>query len=175
MGSDRHVVLIGMMGSGKTTIGRALADRMQRPFLDTDQLVETRTGRTVREIFAKDGEPAFRQMETDALTAAMTHGEPAVVAGAGGIVLSADNRSTLADHATVVWLRARPATLVSRIAPRTASRGSHRPLIDGDPLGRITTLIAERTPLYERVANFVIDVDDLNKTAVLDTLTEIFS
>jgi shikimate kinase len=175
MVSDRHVVLIGMMGSGKTTIGRALADRMHRPFLDTDHLVETRAGRSVREIFADDGEPAFRQLETDALAQAMAHVTHAVVAGAGGIVLSADNRSTLASNATVVWLRARPATLVSRIAPRTVRRGSHRPLIDEDPLGRITALIQERTALYEQVADYVIDVDDLNKTAVLDTLTEILS
>jgi shikimate kinase len=91
----RHLILIGMMATGKTTIGRAVAKRIGRPFIDSDIQIETTTGKTVREIFEQDGEAAFRRLEADALASALATTTPAVIAAAGGVVLSPHNRALL--------------------------------------------------------------------------------
>lgn len=155
MTGAQHIVLVGMMGSGKTTIGEALAAHLHRPFFDSDALVEARTGKTVREIWEAEGEAGYRPLETDALLDALASPEPAVIAAAGGVVLAATNREALAaSHARVVWLRADPDLLAER-----AVRGEHRPLLDGDPEGNLRRLLAERAPLYAEVADEVIDVE----------------
>jgi shikimate kinase len=157
-----------MMGSGKTTVGRLLASRLQRPFFDSDQMVEARTGRTVREIFQSDGEAAYRPLETDALLDALCSPEPAVIAAAGGVVLSPRNRDALREHAGLVaWLRADPSLLVDR-----AVRGDHRPLLDGDAGVTLTRLYEERIPLYAEVADVVVDVHGLSPGQVADAVLE---
>jgi shikimate kinase len=169
MDSDRrHIVLIGMMGSGKSTIGRAYAARVGRQFFDTDQMVEANARRPIREIFAGDGEPAFRALETKVLIGALQRQTPSVIAAAGGAVLAAENRAALQVSARVVWLRATPATLAQRVGHR-GSRG-HRPLIDENPLARITQLVHDRQELYIETADVIIDVDLLNKSNVLDAI-----
>jgi shikimate kinase len=169
MDSDkRHIVLIGMMGSGKSTIGRAYAERIGRPFFDTDQMVEAKAKRPVREIFARDGEPAFRALETEVLLTTLQSETPSVVAAAGGTVLAAANRAAMQSSARVVWLRATPATLAHRVSHR-GSRG-HRPLIDDNPLERITQLVRDRQELYIETSDVIIDVDQLNKPNVLDAI-----
>jgi len=149
----RVVVLVGMMGSGKTTVGRKLAARIGATFVDTDELVVAAAGKPVREIFASDGEAEFRRLEAAALNDALAPTTDTVVAAAGGCVLSADNRDAIAKRALVtVWLDADPATL-----GRRTSHGAHRPLIDGDPVGRLTALDRERRSLYEALADVRID------------------
>ena len=107
--ANQHVVLVGLMGTGKTTVGRALAERLHRRLLDSDLLIEARTGRTVRQIFQDEGEPAFRALETEVLIEALAQTTPSVIAAAGGVVLSEQNRRALkAAPAKVVWLRAEP-------------------------------------------------------------------
>ena len=96
--SSAHLVLIGMMASGKTTVGRAVAARLHRPFFDSDAMVEARTGRTVREIFETDGEAAYRPLETDALVEALASPTPAVIAAAGGVVLAEANLRRLLEQ-----------------------------------------------------------------------------
>jgi shikimate kinase len=91
----RHLVLVGMMGSGKTTLGTRAAAALGRPFLDSDQMIEEREHRTVRDIWLADGEPVYRDMETEVLREALARDEPAVVAAAGGVVLRAANRALL--------------------------------------------------------------------------------
>lgn len=153
--NDQHVVLVGLMGSGKSTVGRVLAERLGRPLYDSDQMIEERTGRTVREIFASDGEPAFRVLETEALVDALASDVPCVVAAAGGVVLSERNRTVLRESgAKVVWLCADPSVLVDRV--RT---GVHRPALDDDPAGTLQRMQREREPLYREVADLVITVD----------------
>lgn len=156
--ASRHLVLVGMMASGKSTIGQAVATRVGRPFIDSDAQIETATGRTVREIFDTDGEAAFRRLETDALEKALATPEPAVIAAAGGVVLSPHNRALLQTAGRVVWLRADPRMLASRVRPH-----DHRPLLEHDPLGTLTRLARDREPLYREVADTVIDVDRRDK------------
>jgi shikimate kinase len=157
-----HIVLVGLMGSGKSTVGRILAARLHRPFLDSDEMVEARTGRTVREIFETDGEAAYRTLETEALLEALDSPEPAIIAAAGGVVLSAVNREALRRRAgKVVWLRATPGLLVDR-----ALRQDHRPLLERDPAGTMAQMAADRTDLYAEVADEIIDIDRLTPAQV---------
>ena len=163
---NQHLVLVGMMGVGKTTVGRIVGERLGRRVVDSDQVIEARTGRTVREIFASDGEAAFRALETEALIEALTEQEPLVIAAAGGVVLSEQNRSALRDSPSkVVWLCADPATLVDRVRS-----GGHRPLLDDDPEAALQKMFAERTPLYRQVADAIVLVDGRSVTDVVDAV-----
>jgi len=146
------VVLVGMMGVGKTTVGRRIAAALDRPFADSDAVIEARTGRTVREIFEDDGEPAFREIEAEVLAEAIDAGEPAVIAAAGGVVLDPRNRELLTRAGTVVWLRAPVEVLVGRV-----TRGDHRPLLADDPGGTLHRMEEDRTALYAEVADAVVD------------------
>lgn len=152
-----HVVLVGMMATGKTTVGRLVADALRRPLVDSDQQVEARTGRTVREIWERDGEPAFRRLEADALADALAAPTPSVIAAAGGVVLDPGNRALLTGaEARVVWLRADTATLTERLR---AADDVHRPLLDTDAEGTLGRMHRERARLYAEVSDHVIDVD----------------
>jgi shikimate kinase len=153
--TDQHVVLVGLMGTGKTSVGRVLAERLGRQLFDSDAVIESRTGRTVRQIFVDDGEPAFRVLESHVLLEALNDPTPAVIAAAGGVVLADQNRDALKRaRAKVVWLRAEPESLVDRV--RT---GLHRPLIDDDPAGTLRRMHQIREPLYREVADMIISVD----------------
>ena len=148
-----HVVLVGMMGAGKTTVGRLLAEQLGRRLIDSDELIEATSGRTVREIWRTDGEPAFRVLETAALRDALADPEPLVIAAAGGVVLSEENRAALTDaHAVVVWLRAPPEVLVGRVG-----RDEHRPLLDDDPAATLQRMEDDREALYQEVADVTVD------------------
>jgi shikimate kinase len=158
-----HLLLVGMMGSGKTTVGRLLARRLGRPFFDSDDEVVQATGRTIPEIFESDGEAAFRAEERRALQAAVASPTPVVVAVAGGAVLDPRNRALLQRAGTVVWLRADPGTLAGRVGD-----GTGRPLLGDDPPAALRRLAAERTPLYEQVADVVVDVEGAAPAAVVE-------
>jgi shikimate kinase len=167
--APRKVLLVGMMGAGKSVVGRLVASRLGWPHGDSDDQVQKTTGRTVAQIFAERGEAAFRSEESQVLAEAMTREGPLVLSVAGGAILAADNRRLLRGGGLVVWLRAEPATLARRVAA-----GNHRPLIAGDPLGRLTLLDAERRPLYQDLADVVIDVDHLNPGEVADKVVAAF-
>jgi len=163
---NQHLVLIGMMGVGKTTVSRIVGERLGRRVIDTDHVIEARTGRTVREIFADDGEQAFRALESEALLEALTEQEPVVLAAAGGIVLSEQNRTALRDSPSkVVWLCADPATLVERVRS-----GGHRPLLDDDPEGTLRKMFEERSPLYRQVADAFVLVDGRSVNDVVEAV-----
>jgi shikimate kinase len=162
--ADR-VVLVGMMGAGKTTVGHELASRLGWRFLDSDAMVEASTGATVAELFASRGEVAFRAEESRVLVEALTEDGPAVVSAAGGTVLSPMNRDLLASAGAVVWLRADPATLAERVGS-----GAGRPLLYADPVGRLVELDAVRRPLYGEVADVIVDVDALDTATVVDKI-----
>jgi len=161
-----HLVLVGMMAAGKTTVARLAGERLGRRVFDSDEMIEQRTGRTVRDIFEEDGEPAFRALETEVLNTALNADEPAVIAAAGGVVLSAENRATLqGSTAWVVWLCADPAILLERVRS-----GDHRPLLDGDPAGTLQRMFRDREALYREVADEVVMVDSLSVDEVVEAV-----
>lgn len=166
-----HLVLVGLMATGKSTVGHLVAERLGRPVVDTDDLVERRAGRTVREIWTTDGEAAFRALETEVLRELLGDAAPVVVAGGGGIVLAEENRRLLADaDADVVWLRATPTTLLARIE---AADDGHRPLLDDDPAGMLERMERERRDHYEAVADHIVDVDDRDPIEVAEAVAEV--
>lgn len=153
--TDRHIVLVGMMGAGKSSVGRVLAKRLGRTLVDSDEVIERRTGRTVREIWNSDGEPAFRELETEMLREAISSPTSSVIAAAGGVVLSEINRTVLkGDDAHVVWLLADVDLLLDRV-----KAGMHRPLLDDDPEGTLRQMYADRSDLYQEVADAIVSVD----------------
>ena len=154
--SHQHVVLIGMMGAGKSSVGRVLAQRLERELYDSDDMIEAADGRTVRQIWNDDGEAAFRALETAVLSEALSAVEPSVIAAAGGVVLAEQNRELLAsDHAHVVWLLADVDLLVERV-----KNGMHRPLLDDDPEGVLRQMYEDRAELYRSVADAIVSVDN---------------
>ena len=158
------------MGAGKSTVGRRLARRLGWSLLDSDEMVVASTGRTIPEIFAADGEAAFRAEESRMLAEAAGSDEPAVVSVAGGAVLDPGNRRVMAAAGPVVWLRADVATLARRVGD-----GRGRPLLDGDPAAALRRLDAERRPLYAEVADIVVDVDDLTADEVVERIVAALS
>lgn len=145
------IAFVGAPGAGKTTIGRLVATDLGVPFVDVDALIEQATGKPITEIFVADGEPAFRALEVEHTLAALAGG--GVVSLGGGAVMNADIRRALSGH-VVVWLRVSAAQ-----ASRRAGLNASRPLLWGDLRGRLQTMLAERTPLYEQVATVFVDTD----------------
>ena len=164
-----RLLLIGMMASGKTTVGRIVAARLGWGYLDSDEQVCERTGRSVREIFAEDGEAAFRAEERLALEAAVADPRPRVVSVAGGAVVDPANRDLLRRSGVVAWLRADPAILAQRVA---AGGQGHRPLLGDDPAADLARLDAERRPIYEKLADVIVDVDGRTPDEIAERLVQ---
>lgn len=168
-------MLVGLMGSGKSAVARRLAASMDAALLDTDRMVEDAAGRTVREIFADDGEESFRVAEEAALRSAFAGDSPAVIAAAGGVVTREPNRDLINDArrsgaAWVVWLRTDPEALVERV-----TRGGHRPLLDEDPRATLVRLHDERSPMYAEVADVVIDTTGISVDEVARAVADAYS
>ena len=156
-----NLVLIGFMGTGKSAVGRAVARRLGARHLDTDAEIEREAGRTIPEIFAAEGEAAFRARETALLASLAQHSgsEPLILSTGGGTPLRPENAARLAQIGTVVWLQVAPEAILARV-----SRSLHeRPLLHAhadDPLTRIKTLLAERGPRYRALAAHALDTSD---------------
>lgn len=150
--TGRHLVLVGMMGAGKSTVGRECARRLGRPFVDTDEVVASVAGMPVAQVFATRGEPAFRELERAAVTDACAAPEPLVVACGGGAVNDPDSRRRLRAAGVVVWLRVPADVLARRVGD-----GSGRPLLAGDPAAALARLARLREPSYEAAADRVVD------------------
>jgi shikimate kinase len=147
-----RVSLVGLPGSGKSTIGRQLARRLQLPFLDSDQLIEQRLGCSIREYFEREGEERFRDLE-EAVIDELTQRHEGVLSTGGGVVLRAANRAHLHARSQVVYLKSSPEELFRRLRHDT-----QRPLLQvADPLQRLRDLYAVRDPLYRETAHFVIE------------------
>ncbi len=156
-GPGGSVVLIGFMGSGKSTMGIRLSYQLRYALEDTDKLIEARAGKSISEIFAQEGEEAFRQMETELLEKLAKKKGQRIYSVGGGTPVRAVNRPLLKKLGTVVYLRARPETVYERLKDDTA-----RPLLQGqDPLGKIRRMMAEREEAYTETADVVLDVDGL--------------
>jgi shikimate kinase len=156
--ADR-ILIVGMMGAGKTTIGRAVARRLGWRYYDNDELLERAAGKDTRAVQEQDGEAALRRAESAALTMALAEAGPLVAGVAGGVVTNPLDRARLQAR-YVVWLRATIDTLVDRVA------GTDRPWLGDDPRATLTALYAGRADLYSSVASHVVDVDALPADAV---------
>lgn len=163
-----NIVLVGFMGTGKSTVGRILAARLDLSFLDMDSVIEQRQGRQISEIFAKEGEAFFRSLERQ-LTIELAAQQGRVIACGGGIVLNADNIRDYSSRSLVVCLRASSQTILDRVRHET-----HRPLLAvDDKLGRIRSILATRQPLYDAIPH-IIDTDGLFAEAVADRVEALY-
>lgn len=148
-----NLALIGFMGTGKSSVGRMVAAQLHFDFIDTDELIEARTGKTVGEIFAQAGEAVFRQLERD-LVEELSRRRRTVFSTGGGLAANEENLSKLKETSLVVCLWATPETIWERVRHQT-----HRPLLrDPDPLGKIRRLLAEREPYY-RQADVLVNTE----------------
>jgi shikimate kinase len=162
-----NIVLIGLMGSGKSAVGRLLAERLGRPFIDTDAAVEAEAGRTIPEIFADEGEQGFREREA-AVIARIAGQDGLVVATGGGAVLRPANRQALRQGGWVVWLDAPPEALYERAR---AQGIAGRPLLAGpDPLAKLRSLAAERAAIYSEAAHLRIETGGRTPAEVADAI-----
>lgn len=147
-----HVYLIGYRGSGKSTIGRKLATRLGRPFVDTDDEVEQTSGRTIREIFASEGETIFRDLEQAAIARVSAATTPTVISLGGGAILREANCQCLKAHGAIVWLEASAENLSQRIA-QDSSSGDRRPdLTSRGGYAEVVEVLREREPIYRTLA-----------------------
>lgn len=164
-----NIYLVGLMGSGKTTIGKQLARRLGRKFLDSDHEIEAKTGVGIPTIFEIEGEAGFRRREAQAI-AELVH-EPAVVlATGGGVVLNPENRKALHDNGWVVYLNVPPVLLWGR-----TRNDRNRPLLQvEDPLSKLELLYALRDPLYRETAHFVVDGGRMAPSVITQLLVKEF-
>lgn len=168
----RNVILIGLRGSGKSSVGRALAARLGWEFVDTDARIEAHTRRTIAEIFAQDGEPAFRALET-AVIQDVARGTRQVLSVGGGAVLNPENCASLRAAGVCVWLTAPAEALHRRTQsdPRTATQ--RPPLTDAAGVDEVRCLLAARQPLYAALADHVVSTEELSLDRVVETVLRI--
>lgn len=163
-----NIILIGFMGCGKTSVGHLLSRILQYHFIDTDSLIEEKEKRTIKEIFATDGESVFRQMETECIKDLLREENqvPMIISVGGGLVLKKENQELLKELGTVIFLDASDDTLYERLKQDTS-----RPLLQTEnPKERISSLLLERKPIYEESSTIIIDV---NNSSILKSANEI--
>jgi shikimate kinase len=153
----RNIALCGFMGTGKSSVGRLVAQQLHFDFLDTDVVIEARAGKPISEIFAQQGEPAFRELEAKIVHELATRHRTVISAG-GGLVVNPENLASLKEHAVVICLWASPETIWARVKNQ-----NHRPLLaDPEPLEKIRSLLHERAPFYKQAD--VLLTTDLRST-----------
>ncbi|MFC1536668.1 shikimate kinase [Pseudomonadota bacterium] len=159
-------VLIGLMGSGKSSIGRRLAKHFGTSLIDLDNYIVEKAGKSIPEIFAEQGEEGFRDLESEALNEVL--GRHGVIATGGGAVLREENRKLLKEHPPVIWLKASPEFLARRI-----DGDSNRPLIAaGETLKKLQQLAEVRYPLYEQCADFILPRGDMKKREAIESILQ---
>ncbi len=166
--SRPHLILVGLPGSGKSTLGRRVARRLGRPFLDFDAEIERRTGRTVAEIFAEHGEPWFRQRELE-LTRELAATGGMVLAPGGGWLMVPGAAALLRPPARMIYLRVRPAVAIRRLA---RARRVRPLLATADPLATLMKLLAEREPAYLS-ADHVVDADLVKTQELISSIARL--
>lgn len=161
-----HKVLIGFMGSGKSSVSRILASRLDRRLVDTDAEIEREQGMTISEIFAQRGEQGFRRLEYELLLRLAEEKEPLVISTGGGLAAQPQNRKALGTLGTVIYLQVQPHTVVARLQGDTT-----RPLLQGaDKEEKVRTLLAAREPLYRAAADICIATDTLTPGEIAEQI-----
>ncbi|TCR67335.1 shikimate kinase [Bosea sp. BK604] len=163
---QRAVVLVGMMGSGKSSVGRHLATRLGLPFVDADTEIETAAGMTIPEIFAQRGESEFRDGERRVISRILTTRAPLVLATGGGAFMNAETRQRIAELGISIWLKAEVDVLMRRVRKR-----SNRPLLQtADPEATMRRMLAEREPIYALADLTLLSRDDPHEVVVRDAM-----
>jgi shikimate kinase len=170
----RGLALVGVRGTGKTTVGRLLADRLSIAFFDADLELEARLGRSIREVFATEGEASFRDREEQTL-AELTATVPAVIATGGGVVLRDANRRRLREYGFVVWLRANPRVLAERLLADPQGVSTRPALTPAGTLAEIESILAVRSPLYQEIADLSFETDRLAPGEIADAILAAFA
>ncbi len=167
---EKPIVFIGMMGAGKTTIGRSVAQKLGLRFVDNDAEIARRTQKRAADVLREDAQ-GFRDLEANLIHELLSDDDVFVFSLGGGAVVRKETRDILRERATVVWLN--PAyELLSR---RVVKRSMDRPMLDGDPNERLRILLEEREPLYRDVADVIVDSGDGTREQVAQRITESFS
>ncbi len=173
------ISLIGYRGTGKTTIGAKLAVRLHQRFIDADQLLQERAGRKISEIFATDGEAVFRQLEAKLIHELANSKKSFVLSTGGGVILRPENRAALQSAGPVVWLKATPRTICTRLRLDSATAHQRPALLaatqaDQTPedqmLYEVTTLLARREPLYRQTASIHVTTDDRDESQIVQEI-----
>jgi shikimate kinase len=161
-----NIALIGFMGTGKTAVGKALAERLDKKFIELDPLIERKAGKTIPEIFSQDGEIAFRELEIE-VAKEVAQGKNQVIACGGGVVLNKINIDRLRKESLIVYLTASPKIILER----TSNDAEERPLLKvASPRLTIQELLRFRKPFYERAADIKIDTSKLDINAVVEQI-----
>ena len=160
-----NIVLVGVPGAGKSTVGRLLAEQLNWSFIDTDELIEQRAGKAVSDIFIEDGEPAFRHLEEQVIAEAVTH--PNSVLSLGGGALGSQNTRRVLEGQIVVWLKTDLASAVARVG-----MNRNRPLLLGNVRGQLAELMTAREPLYKQAATLQVETSELNAVQVVEYILE---
>ena len=163
--SPVRIACVGLPGSGKSTIGRQLARRLEVKFIDSDQVIEQRIGCSIREFFEREGEVAFRDLEEDVI-GELTQATPCVLATGGGAVMRAASRQHLRDRTQSFYLHSAPEEVFRRLR-----NDQNRPLLQvADPLGRLMELYSVRDPLYREAAKFIIETGRPSVSTLVNTI-----
>lgn len=161
-----NIILIGFMGSGKTSLGIKLSYQMKRTLIDTDKWIEQKQKMTVSEIFASFGEEAFRRMETECLKKLIKTADRQIISVGGGLPMREENHGLLKELGRVVYLKVTPEVVYERLKNDTT-----RPLLQVEnPMERIRTLLAGRAPVYERCADIIVDVSDKSFEKIIEQI-----
>ena len=165
------IILIGYMGCGKSTIGKRLSYARRTPFLDTDKLIERRVNMTISELFEKEGEEYFRDLETACIKDLLKENGEYIIAVGGGLALREENRKLLKQLGMVVYLQAKWETIYERVKKDTT-----RPLLQGaNPQEKIQSMMAKRAPIYQSAADVIIDVDGKSFEEIINEIGEAVS
>lgn len=164
-----HIYLIGFMGTGKSTVGAALAKKTDRRLLDTDEMIIERDGRSISAIFETDGEAFFRRLESDVIREIASMDESCVVSCGGGAVLLEENVKAMKSSGRIVWLNASPAEILRRV-----SSDNKRPLLEGKKtVSDIETMMEKRRSVYEKAGDIVIETDHMSIGDIVDKIMHI--
>jgi shikimate kinase len=166
----KHLVLVGLMGAGKTTVGRECAQRLGESFVDLDELIMTRAAMSIEELWRERGEDRFRELEREVVADVCASPARLVVACGGGTVVDPDNRRRLRDAGVVIWLRAPTSVLAARVG-----NDSSRPLLAGDASGALARLSEIRQDAYTAAADAVVDTHDRDVETVTDAVLAAFA
>ncbi len=169
-----NIILIGYRATGKTTLAKLLAERLDCDWIDADVEIELRAGKSIARVFAEDGEPAFRDLEARVI-ADLCSRERLVLAAGGGAPLRPASRQIMRQSGTVVWLVASPETILARMSADETTAGRRPNLTEHDPLEEIIQLLVVREPIYRSSAHLTIDTEGKTPEQIVDEILDLFS